>query len=146
MSASDRNGQQHHFRFLSTNATVAARQPATLKGIYAEALKRTTGGLGVKGLIKEYGLAFTIWYSTLYFGGMGTCYLVLESGLLGEQGALEWIRMTSIPDYVDLSTINPKLANVAGAIVINECLGFIRLPLAILTIPKIKAAWGKRKS
>jgi len=65
---------------------------------------------------------------------------------VGEEGVLEWVRMTPIADYVDLSKMNPKFGNAAGAVVINEILEVIRLPVAILTIPRIKAAWDKRRA
>ena len=121
------------------------RKQMTFSEIKAEALKMT-GGMSVKQLWKQYGIPFAVYYSSLYFGGAATVYLVIQSGALGDSAVIvDWIKTTPVSNYVDLSNINPKYGNLGIAIVINECLEIIRFPFALLTIPYIKKVWDRRR-
>lgn len=99
----------------------------------------------MKDLLKKYGIPFAVWYSSLYFGGIATLYILFESGIFGENAVIDLIKMTPLENYVDLSKIDSKHGNLGAAVVVNELMEVIRLPFAILTIPYITEALDKRR-
>jgi hypothetical protein len=98
---------------------------------------------GIRDMLKQYGLPFFVWYSSLYFGTGFFIYVSIESGLLGGGDVLQWVQQTGWFSQDIIDKINPKYGNIGAAIVINECLEIARFPFAIATTPAIIRAWKK---
>jgi len=86
---------------------------------------------------KEYGLPFTLWWTSAWIiTGFGV-YGVVSSGAVGGNDAIGLLKAVGLGSLVDLDSINPSVGNLAVTIAINEALEVVRLPFVIATTPYI---------
>eukprot|EP01129_Flabellula_baltica_P006745 TRINITY_DN2563_c0_g1_i1.p1 TRINITY_DN2563_c0_g1~~TRINITY_DN2563_c0_g1_i1.p1 ORF type:complete len:168 (+),score=17.72 TRINITY_DN2563_c0_g1_i1:69-506(+) len=127
----------NHLRLLTSNQITHHRQQhrtpfnTTRKGKNIHFTRKSSMMEKGKKIWTEYKYIGLATYASLYFGGMGVCYLTLTMTPLSDT-LVEWI--ANHMDYeVDAST-----GNFMMAVVLNEPLEVVRLPLAILISYMIK--------
>ncbi|CAK4614865.1 hypothetical protein LEN26_008271 [Aphanomyces euteiches] len=108
------------------------------------ALQKKVDKKGFIAMVKENGLPFVLWWVTLYVGGGVGIYAALEAGYVGGGDAIHLLQSLGLDQYYDTKTINPTYGNAAVAIILNEFLEAIRLPLVIATTPMIKRTFQKK--
>ncbi|DAZ95120.1 TPA: hypothetical protein N0F65_009751 [Lagenidium giganteum] len=135
---------------LTTNKTYAeleaevAKLQDELEQLKKEGKKSKAGKL--MAMIKEYGPALVVWYSTLYVSTGVGIYTGLEMGAFGGADAFDLIHSFGLDRYVDVNSFDPKYGNVALAFILNELLEPVRAPLALATIPTIKRVFARKKA
>jgi hypothetical protein len=87
-----------------------------------------------------------VWWTTLYGTSGFTIYWLLQNGYIGGGDAIDLIRSLGLESYVDIEKLNPTYGNIALAVVINEFLEVVRLPICIATTPMIKRSWTKLRN
>jgi len=140
----DQGSKPPQNRYLKKDSSPSA-PPSSFGSQFKVEAEKLKGKIDLKGLWKKYGIPFAVYYSSLYFGGMVTCYLVLQSGVLGTD-VLELVKMTPIPNYMDISWVKPEYGNLGGAILANEILEVVRMPVVLLTTPRVVRAWERWKA
>jgi hypothetical protein len=87
-------------------------------------------------MLKEHGLFFlAYWTSAWAVTGLG-CYGGISA--FGHESAFDLVRYLGLDRLVSLDTWDPALGNVALAVLMNEALEPLRLPLVIATLPAMK--------
>lgn len=70
--------------------------------------------------VTEYGLAFSIWWTTAWIiSGFGV-YALISSGAVGGADAIGLLKAVGIDKLIDVDGIDPRLGNMAITIAINE--------------------------
>ncbi|KAF0685996.1 Aste57867_22199 [Aphanomyces stellatus] len=135
----------HSHAFSTTRERELEAENAKLKKDI-EALQKKVDKKGFVSMIKENGLPFVGWWITLYGGSFVGIYIALEQGLIGGGDAIQIVKSLGLGNYVDIDSINPTHGNIAVALLINELLESVRLPLCIATTPMIKRAFTSKKT
>ncbi|RHY21568.1 hypothetical protein DYB32_009777 [Aphanomyces invadans] len=130
----------HAFSTTSQREKELEAENANLKA-ELEKLKAQAKKKGFLAMVQENGLPFVVWWVTLY----GSCgvgiYYALEAGYIGGGDAIHMIQSLGLDQYVDTEKLNPTYGNIAIAVLLNEILETVRLPLCIATTPMIKRAY-----
>ncbi|RHY80727.1 hypothetical protein DYB31_005455 [Aphanomyces astaci] len=106
-----------------------------------EKLKAQAKKKGFVAMVQENGLPFVLWWVTLYGSSGVGIYYALEAGYIGGGDAIHLIQSLGLDQYIDIEKLNPTYGNIAIAVLMNEILEAVRLPLCIATTPLIKRAF-----
>ena len=105
----------------------------TIRGINTGELYTWSGRY--KSLVKNYGFPLFAYYWTLWATMGGVVYLGIDFGGLDAMALLDRIDATlgwSVSDKVD-----PQLGKMGVALILNECLEPVRLPLVVVTLKPV---------
>mmetsp|Transcript_3891 Transcript_3891/g.10188 ORF Transcript_3891/g.10188 Transcript_3891/m.10188 type:complete len:227 (+) Transcript_3891:63-743(+) len=105
----------------------------TIRGINTGELYTWSGRY--KSLVKNYGFPLFVYYWTLWATMGGIVYLGIDFGGLDAMALLDRIDTTlgwSVSDKVD-----PQLGKMGVALILNECLEPVRLPLVVVTLKPV---------
>ena len=88
-------------------------------------------------LMRTHGLPFVgLWLGTWILGGC-TIWAVLETGMLGGADAVSLMRSVPMLDQlIDLDGVDPTMGNIGLAVLLNEGLEIVRLPLCVALTPR----------
>ena len=71
-------------------------------------------------MMKEYGLPFTLWWTSAWIiSGFGV-YGLISSGFVGGADAIGMLKAAGVGRIFDLDSISPSVGNMAITIAINE--------------------------
>lgn len=105
-----------------------------------EKLKLAQQPSGIRGMIKEKGVPFAIWYFCVWAGGFAGAYGLLESEILSYSEIVKFAKSLGADKIYNLDTVDPKSGKLAVAFLANEIADPIRLPLVLITLnPAIRA-------
>jgi len=124
---------------------IATTPPLTrfVERVTGRSMNRKPGKFAL--MMKEHGVFFLVYWTSFWaVTGLG-CYGAITH--FGPEAAFELIRYVHLDQFVSLESIDPSVGNVAVAVLINEALEPLRLPLVIATMPFLKRAlgFGKKK-
>jgi len=89
-------------------------------------------------MIKTHGLFFMGYWASAWVLGGFACYAGIT--LAGPESAFDALRVVGLDQFIPLDDVDPEYGNIAMAIIINEALEPIRLPLVVATTPMLKKA------
>jgi len=105
----------------------------------------------IRSFWKKYGRLGLGLYAGIYLLGIPAFYLLVQSGVLPIDGSdlQQLVVNLGLQEYVgtiDLSQVPPERYSLALAVVINELVEVLRLPLAIFLTVRIRRARERRTS
>ncbi|KNC77366.1 hypothetical protein SARC_10171 [Sphaeroforma arctica JP610] len=106
-------------------------------------IKERMGKSKMVGFVKQYGIAFLIWYEAVWLGGFAVLSCAIHLGVIGGADGLELLTSVGVDKLVSLDSLDPKMGSAVVAAGFNELLEPIRLPLVIKTTPWIKEKVAK---
>jgi hypothetical protein len=101
----------------------------TLRGINTGELYTMRGKF--KALARDYGMAFMVYYWTVWFSTAALTYTAIEVGGIDAMAVIA--KVDAFTGYDMTSKIDPTLGTIGVTLVANELLEPIRLPLVVMT-------------
>jgi Protein of unknown function (DUF1279) len=91
-----------------------------------------------KALARDYGFPLVAWYWVVWISMAASCYAALTVGQVDAIELLQYVEKTYTSGQYDLvNRIDPELGQLGLAVVLNEFLEPLRLPLVIVTVKPV---------
>jgi len=97
---------------------------------------------GFFAMIKEYGVFFAVWNTTLWGVAVVTCYVPIYLFVAPEQ-FVDAITAVGLDQYVDKALVR-EYGPFGAALILAEVAEIFIFPFSVATTPRAKAAWLPR--
>mmetsp|Transcript_18270 Transcript_18270/g.29723 ORF Transcript_18270/g.29723 Transcript_18270/m.29723 type:complete len:277 (+) Transcript_18270:1329-2159(+) len=87
-------------------------------------------------LMKEHGMFFLVYWTGFWAVTGVACYGAVS--WFGPETAINIVKYVGLDNFIDVESLNPSVGNVAVAVLINEALEPIRLPIVVASLTTVK--------
>ena len=94
-------------------------------------------------MMTEYGFPLFIWYCVLWVASFGTLLSLLHFKIITWEDIIWVFEQVGVAELLPLEKIDPQLGSLAVAILVNECIEPLRLPVAVVTLKPLLTLAGR---